>query len=131
MAYGMKKDFYGAVRALCMEIREKNERMPVTDTLMKLMDIEDLPMHSPVHHVIVPAALLTQAAIEEEISEKEFQSWLSKAEMRGKSIPGGVCGECGACGAGIGIGIFLSVFYGTTPKSEETWKFANQATSHA
>ena len=131
MAYGMKKDFYGAVRALCMEIREKNERMPVTDTLMKLMDIEDLPMHSPVHHVIVPAAFLTQAAIEEEMSEKEFQSWLSKAEMRGKSIPGGVCGECGACGAGIGIGIFLSVFYGTTPKSEETWKFANQATSHA
>ncbi len=131
MAIAIKQDIYSTLRSLCMEMREKKEKMSVTDTMMRLMDVEGLPIHCPHHHFIVPAALLTQAAIEREISEKEFQGWLSKAERRGKSIPGGICGECGACGAGIGIGIFFSVINGTTPKSGETWKWANQATGNA
>ncbi|MDC7234025.1 MAG: DUF5714 domain-containing protein [Spirochaetales bacterium] len=41
----------------------------------------------------------------------------------------GFCGYYGACGAGIGGGLFLSIFTDSTPMSVKTWGLANKLTS--
>jgi hypothetical protein len=42
---------------------------------------------------------------------------------------GGFCGFYGACGAGVGTGIFLSLILKTTPLSGLEWQLCNQITS--
>lgn len=37
----------------------------------------------------------------------------------------------GACGAAIGVGIFMSVYTGTTPLAKETWGICNMSTAEA
>ena len=62
-------------------------------------------------------------------SREEFHKQLQAAEGRGKTVPGGACGNCGACGSGVGIGIFISIFTGATPMAADSWKLANEGTA--
>ena len=56
---------------------------------------------------------------------------LAEARRRAEAVPGGFCGFQGACGAGVGVGIFTSVATAATPLARETWGAANRATGRA
>lgn len=101
------------------------------DICTRLMALEDIPMHSPAHHFLIPAAMLTAAHISAASPRDKFLSDLKKARERSKDIPGGICGLCGCCGAGIAAGIFVSIWLGATPLSKGSWAAAHRATAAA
>lgn len=128
MYFELKQELFDRLREICMETRRAEESMSVTRMLTRLMDLEGLPMHCPYHHFIVPAALLTQSAVFEKRDVSELSAWLDLAEERAKTVPAGFCGECGTCGSAVGVGMFLSIYTGATPKSVENWQQANEIT---
>lgn len=128
MYFELKQELFDRLREICMETRRAEESMSVIRMLTRLMDLEGLPMHCPYHHFIVPAALLTQSAVFEKRDVSELSAWLDLAEERAKTVPAGFCGECGTCGSAVGIGMFLSIYTGATPKSVENWQQANEIT---
>lgn len=97
----------------------------------EIMDLPEIPMHYPYHHFIVPAVLLTAADAAAGKNREALKEELDIACERAKNVLGGFCGFYGACGAGVGVGIFYSVFTGTTPVAEKTWAECNRATADA
>jgi len=94
-----------------------------------LMQHPAIAMHGPEHHALVPAVLVAAVANQLQLEEKAVL--LEEAITRGSRVPGGHCGYYGACGAGIGAGIALSVLAGATPLKKEEWSWANRATAMA
>ena len=131
MQFEPKQEVYDAITAQCLAAHAGKELLTIDELLMRLMDLEGIPMHCPYHHYIMPAALLTLAAIERDLPKETLTAWLSTAQERGKLVPGGVCGNFGACGNGVGVGIFVSILTGSTPKSTDTWKLCNEASAKA
>ena len=131
MQFEPKQEVYDAITAQCLAAHAGKESLTIDELLMRLMDLEGIPMHCPYHHYIMPAALLTLAAIERDLPKETLTAWLSTAQERGKLVPGGVCGNFGACGNGVGVGIFVSILTGSTPKSTDTWKLCNEASAKA
>jgi len=127
----LRREVYDDITDVCLGIYEQGEMLPVDEVLMRMMDLPGVPMHYPYHHYILPAAFLTLAAIADKSSKETLEGWLSAAKRKGKTVPGGFCGDCGACGGGIGIGIFLSTYTGTTSKSRESWAMVNEGTGRA
>lgn len=85
-------------------------------------------MHGPEHHYLVVAALL--AAYKNAGGDGvDLEKALAVARQRAEKVPGGVCGHWGACGAGIGTGIFISLVTGASPMSAAEWGLANKMTS--
>ena len=128
MAFIMKDEVFTDMRAVCKKIYEEGKNLKADEALMKLMNMEGMPMHCPYHHFIMPAALLCIAAIQEGKSWEELDNWLVLTEERAKTVPPGFCGNCGTCGAAVGIGIFISVYTGASPLSVENWQWANEGT---
>jgi hypothetical protein len=95
-----------------------------------LMRHHSLKLHGPEHHFLVPAALLTAYANATGRADEKARL-LTEAQRRADAVPGGFCGFNGACGAGIGAGIFASVATGATPLARQPWGTANQATGRA
>jgi hypothetical protein len=95
-----------------------------------LMRHPGLKLHGPEHHFLVPAALLAAVA-NARGTPGEKALWLAEARRRSDAVPGGSCGFQGACGAGVGVGIFTSVATGATPLARESWGAANRATGRA
>lgn len=87
-----------------------------------------IKMHGPEHHFLVPAVLTTSYlnTIGEEYKKGEY---LDEIEKRAKNVLGGFCGFYGACGSGIGNGIFMSVILNATPLCNEEWSLSNLITS--
>ena len=110
---------------LCLEESSKN---PI-DIIHKLMCQSFCHMHGPEHHVIVGVALLT--AYKNSGGEIDLSDALIEMINRGKSVPGGVCGFWGACGAGISSGIFISIISKSTPLTNRPFSLSNQMTSIA
>jgi hypothetical protein len=77
---------------------------------------EDLPVHGDWHHVLVPGIL---TAVLRNNGYDVPDEKIIEAMRRGSTIPPGVCGLHGFCGAGAGIGAALSVVRETTPMSDE------------
>jgi hypothetical protein len=95
-----------------------------------LMRHPKLKLHGPEHHFLVPAALL--AADANVRGERgDLPRRLADARRRSDGVAGGSCGFQGACGAGVGAGIYVSVATGATPLSDDPWRLANAATSRA
>jgi hypothetical protein len=95
-----------------------------------LMRHPSLKLHGPEHHLLVPAVLLTAwANARGEGAAKP--RLLAEAKRRAASVPGGSCGFQGACGAGVGVGIFASIASGATPLAKASWGVANRATGRA
>ena len=94
----------------------------------ELMRNPKIKMHGPEHHFLVPAVLLTSyyntIGTPEMIGEK-----INIAKSRAEKVPGGICGSCGNCGAGVGSGIFISTITKATSLSEEPWKLSNLMTA--
>jgi hypothetical protein len=95
-----------------------------------LMRHPALKLHGPEHHFLVPAALL--AALANARREPSVKPrLLAEARRRSGAVPGGMCGYQGACGAAVGVGIFVSIATGATPLAREAWGAANLATGRA
>ena len=95
----------------------------------KMMQMPFCHMHGPEHHTMVGAALLT--AYKNAGGEIDLHNALMQMILRGKQVPGGVCGFWGACGAGISTGIFLSIVNKSSPLNTEVWGMGNRMTSAA
>lgn len=92
-----------------------------------MMNDSSINMHGPEHHFLVAAALLS--AYKNAGGNIDLPKALTAAAGRAKSVPGGICGMWGACGAGISAGIFVSIATGATPLSGLQWSLANRITS--
>lgn len=114
-----------SIFALCME---ENSKSPI-NVLEKMMSLPFCHMHGPEHHVMVGAALLT--AYKNSGGEIDLKKVLSEMRSRGMSVPGGACGFWGACGAGISVGMFVSIITGATPLAKESWGLSNLMTAKA
>lgn len=124
----LKQEIFDAITETCVQMYRSGEAMTADQALMRLMDLPGIPMHYPYHHYILPAAFLTLAAMEDGSTEETLREWLAAAQERAKMVPGGFCGNCGSCGAGVGAGIFLSVYTGAAPVKRENWNLANEMT---
>lgn len=112
-----------AIFGVCLNETSKN---PI-EILNRLMSLPFCHMHGPEHHVLVGAALLT--AYRNAGGDIDLTKALSEMRSRGGSVPGGVCGFWGACGAGISSGIFISIITGSTPLANEPFALSNKMTS--
>ncbi len=95
-----------------------------------LMRHPKLKLHGPEHHFLVPAALLAAHA-NARGDRSDLPRLLAEARRRSDAVLGGFCGFQGACGAGIGAGIYASLATGATPLAQEPWGLANAATARA
>ena len=91
---------------------------------------DDVPMHGPIHHSIVPLALIT--SVWAVVGNFDLENYLHEAVSRSSEIPQAVCGFWGCCGSAIGVGIFESVMTRTGPLSRgKRWGNCNRSTSDA
>lgn len=111
--------------SICMSEQSTN---PIA-LLERMMSLPFCHMHGPEHHIMVSAALIT--AYHNAGGEVTLPQALSEAIARGKQVPGGVCGNWGACGAGISTGIFWSIVTKSSPLAKESWALGNRMTSYA
>lgn len=123
--------FYEEITKKCQEFYERKSELSSVEMAVRIMGSAEFPMHSPHHHFLVPAVLLTAACIAEEKEEELFQQYLKTAKNRAVKVPGGCCGEYGACGAAIGSGVFASIWTNTTPHSTQTLGLVNRITAKA
>jgi len=125
----LRPEVFDALSKQCIDIFKNKSTNDVFKIMTKMMDNPDVPMHYPYHHFILPASLLTSAAMVNKLSQDELEKMLIIACQRAKQVPGGFCGNCGSCGAGVGAGIFMSVYTDTSPMSEQTWQWCNEITA--
>lgn len=126
----LNDDVYERIKSNCLAFYDAGTRN-IFDMQQELMDMPEIPMHYPYHHFIVPAVLLTAACVCDGRSREDLAGYLDTACTRAENVLGGFCGFYGACGAGVGVGIFYSVFTGATPVSRDSWAAANRATAMA
>lgn len=117
------------IERCCLAAHGAGERMTTAALADRLMSSFELPMHSPYHHYLVPAVLLTVAAMRTGTDGAVLKKQLGIAKTRAGAIPGGTCGQYGCCGAALGAGIFAAVLLGTTPLSKHGWSAANAFTA--
>ncbi len=108
----------------CLHSTSKN---PIL-MLEEIMADERISMHGPEHHAVVPAILVTAYR---NVTGKLGEKAILEAIRRGSQVPGGYCGIFGACGAGIGAGIAVSVVTGSTPLRAEPRALSNLMTAKA
>ena len=104
--------------------------LKAVDLAIELMKAPSISMHGPEHHFLVPAVLLT-AYYNQTGNPREKERKIRVARQRAENVLGGFCGFYGACGAGVGTGIFLSLITDSTPLSTENWGLANQMTAES
>lgn len=132
MAEGIQIDpFYEKITQICEQNFLSGGSVTTWELVEKCMDIDDMPVHFPTHHYIMPAVLLTMCHKEKGNSFSSLQEDLSTALSRAKNVLGGFCGWYGACGSCVGVGIFMSIFTKTDPYSKESWSWTNRATADA
>ncbi len=123
--------YFPLTKQLCLESFDQPGETELAPLLSRVLAMEGLPTHCPVHHYIVPAVLLTVCRKKQGQDRALLSSELDEAMSRARNVPGGFCGFYGTCGAAVGLGIFWSIVTGSTPLSVQTWSFANQATGEA
>ena len=130
MAVFNEKDLavFESLKDECLDIFKTRPTVNVSEIALEMMSREDVPMHFPFHHFIVPASLLTAAAVSRGDSYERLDEMLETAKERSKNVLGGFCGNYGACGAGVGAGIFMSVYTDSSPVSAATWSWCNEIT---
>lgn len=93
-----------------------------------LMKHPAIKMHGPEHHFLVPAVLIS-AYLNKVGKIEDKERLLNEGKKRSKNVLGGFCGFYGACGAGVGCGIYMSLILEATPLSKESWGICNLMTS--
>ena len=97
------------------------------EIISRLMDLPFCHMHGPEHHIMVGSALLT--AYKNAGGHIDLPSALNEMQLRGRKVPGGICGFWGSCGAAISSGIFVSIATGSTPLAGKEWGQSNLMTA--
>ncbi|TGC08773.1 radical SAM protein [Methanolobus halotolerans] len=118
------KEALAVIGDVCLSTNEDNPFIIAE----KIMEHPAVHMHGPEHHALVPAVLV--AAYKNHRGLRKEKA-VREAIKRGRTVPGGYCGLYGACGAGVGVGIAVSVLLGATPLTPEERSHANLATSRA
>lgn len=98
---------------------------------LTLMEHPSLNMHGPEHHFLVPAVLLATYAEIQGLPREEKATMIRTAHQRSGDVKGGFCGFHGACGAGIGTGIFVSLITAATPLSTGERGLSNRMTAES
>ena len=96
-----------------------------------LMNNPAVKMHGPEHHFLVPAVLLASYFNQQGLPPEEKARSIREARRRSEDVKGGFCGFLGACGAGVGSGIFISVMSKATPLSGVEWRHSNRMTAES
>ena len=112
-----------SILVLCLAEKSKNP----AEIIRKMMALPFCHMHGPEHHVMVGSALLT--AYKNAGGKINLEEALLEMQSRGRKVPGGACGFWGACGAGIGTGMFISIITKSNPLANEEWGFSNKMTA--
>jgi uncharacterized protein DUF5714 len=115
-----------AIERFCLAT-ESTDPLEIARTLMRL---PELALHGPEHHFLVAGALAAAHANARE-TPAEKARLLGEARRRSEPVAGGFCGFQGACGAAVGVGIYVSLATGATPLATEGWALANGATAKA
>lgn len=118
---------YSWAKDACLTMDSKNP-LVVLEELMKLPSCH---MHGPEHHVLVGSALLTAFSNAGGQIPGGLSVALGEMCSRGEQVPGGACGQWGACGAAISAGIFMSLVVASSPLAGPEWKLPNQMTAAA
>lgn len=103
------------IKKLCLEEKSKNPY----EILYKLMKIEGIPMHGPIHHFIDGAAFMT--AMHNAGVDFELESGLDELSERSSIMPGATCGKWGMCGSASSAGAALAIIHGTGPLSDSEY----------
>lgn len=119
---------YDQVTQICLDFFDQDPHNRLPDLVERLLQIPQLPMHCPVHHYIVPAALLSVCRRAQKQERALLARNLEEARSRAQHVLGGFCGFYGACGAAVGLGVFWSVITDSTPLTRQTWGELNRAT---
>jgi hypothetical protein len=106
-----------------------DERDPVA-LAERLMAHPALKLHGPEHHFLVPAVLLVAYWNARGEPARRAEA-VREARRRSEPVAGGFCGLQGACGAGIGTGIFVALATGSTPLAGPARGLANRMTARA
>ena len=107
-------------------LHDSDEKDPVK-LFEAVMRLENVHMHGPEHHSIVPCVLL--AAYRNNGGEIELAPALETAVRRGGQVAGGSCGYWGACGAAVGAGIYASIITGSHPLNKAAWSIPQELTA--
>jgi hypothetical protein len=102
------------IEKLCSQSESKNPFELAT----MIMSSKKIPMHGPEHHSLVPAVIVAAYNNKAGLSKHDD---VQTAIKRGSKVCGGFCGFFGACGAGIGVGIAISIIEKTSPIKAEKW----------
>ena len=116
----------GGGAAVLELLRRSGEKDPVA-LLHQVFQLEDVHLHGPEHHSIVPCVLVT--AFRNSGGQIDYEKALAEAWNRGRKIPGGACGFLGVCGAAAGAGIFASIVSGATPLTGGQWEIPLRLTA--
>ncbi len=115
---------------LIEKVCSQSDSVQPVELAIELMKSPRVAMHGPEHHFLVPAVLLT-AYYNIQGNPEEKRKQIRVARSRADNVLGGFCGFYGACGAGVGTGVFISLITNSTPLSEESWGQANQMTAES
>ncbi|MGL5756545.1 MAG: DUF5714 domain-containing protein [Paraclostridium sp.] len=119
-------DAYTIITDYCI----KSNSINPLEIAMDLMKHPSVKMHGPEHHYLVPAVLIT-AYLNKRGNQENLKGFLKESQKRAENVLGGFCGFYGACGAGIGCGIYISIIQQASPLSKESWGLCNLMTSKA
>lgn len=117
------------VKELISDYVLKTDSKNPEEIMLNIMKKKHLYMHGPIHHYLMPAALL--AAYKNAGGDIDLENSLTIAEERSSNVPGGICGLWGACGAPIGAGIFTSIITDSSPLAGSQWRLPNNITARA
>lgn len=114
-----------SIMGICINTKSKNP----FEIIEAMMNLKTCHMHGPEHHIMVGASIIT--AYRNAGGEIDLNWALTEIVRRGKLVPGGACGNWGACGAGISTGMAVSIITRCTPLAKEEWGLSNLMTSQA
>jgi uncharacterized protein len=115
-----------AIEQLCLSSTEQD---PLAMALAAMRHPK-VKMHGPEHHFLAPAVLIAAWCNLTGQSERKA-TLLAEARRRSEPVLGGFCGFQGACGAGVGVGIFVAIATDSSPLKGRERGMSIRATSDA
>ena len=116
----------GCGSGILSALKESDEKDPVK-LYIEICGLDEVHLHGPEHHSIVPCVLLT--AYKNCGGEVDLETALDEAWSRGSQMTGGSCAFLGVCGAAAGAGIFASILCGATPLTGKQWSVPQRLTA--
>lgn len=110
-----------------LDLLLRSEETDPVALFLQVTQLEEVHLHGPEHHSVVPCVLLT--AYRNNGGTLDLEAALKEAWKRGQKMAGGSCGFLGVCGAAAGAGIFASVVSGATPLTPEQWAIPQRLTA--